>query len=196
MKKKFALKNTLEWTEASLQFIKKNFLIILTLGLVAGFGRAAQLRAFGEIPGWLDGSLEVVIQSARILIFIFALGQTNISNGIKRIGSIFSGKTESYEKRRFAWHKLKTNRGRMLWNMAVFLLISVFINMFIDHIAYETCLYVSLRDRGIINGIASEWTIILFLKNLSVIPLTLIFNAMCLLWLANKLPGVAGPEEA
>jgi hypothetical protein len=34
---------------------------------------------------------------------------------------------------------------------------------------------------------SSEWTILLFFKNLTVIPLTLIFDAILLLWLSNKL---------
>ncbi|MCE7067082.1 hypothetical protein [Dyadobacter sp. CY326] len=182
------INSTFDWTKDSLLFLKRNFLTILLLGLVAGLGRAAQLRAFGEIPAWLDVSLEVIIQSARLLTFVFALGLNNFKSGVKRISAALLQKSGGLSKRQIAWHKLKTHWKKLLWNMAALLAMSFLINLFIDHIAYETCMYVSLQKRGIINVNASEWTIILFLKNISVIPLTLVFNAMFVLWLTNKLP--------
>jgi hypothetical protein len=69
------------------------------------------------------------------------------------------------------------------------LLIAATINYFIDLLAYETCLYLSLKSDGILAESSSEWTILLFFKNLTVIPLTLIFDTVLLLWLANKLSG-------
>ncbi|SKB71364.1 hypothetical protein [Dyadobacter psychrophilus] len=182
------LRTTLDWTHHSLYFLRKHFLVILTLGLIAGLGRAAQLKAFGEISSTLHFVLEMIIQSARMLIFLFALGVTNIRSGIKRTVAIFSVKKDSSQKRKLALEKFKLHWKRMLWNLGAFLIISFLINLFIDHIAYETCMYISLRERGLLHANASEWTIILLLKNLSVIPLTLVFNAMCLLWFINRLP--------
>lgn len=189
MKNITELSTTLEWTQHSLRFLKKHFLVILSLGLIAGLGRAAQLKAFGEISATLHLVLEVIIQSARILIFLFALGVTNVLSGLKRVAAIFSVKKDSSQMRRAALGKFRMHWKRMLWNLCAFLIISFLINLFIDHIAYETCMYISLQERGILYADASEWTIILFLKNLSVIPFTLVFNAMCLLWFVNRLPG-------
>ncbi|MCF0062534.1 hypothetical protein MUK70_01730 [Dyadobacter chenwenxiniae] len=188
MKNMTDLSTTLDWTQHSLRFLKKHFLVILSLGLIAGLGRSAQLSAFGDIPFAVDLALEVAIQSARILIFLFALGLTNVRSGFKRTAAVFSMKKDSSQKRRQALTKFKLHWKKMLWNLGAFLIMSFLINLFIDHVAYETCMYISLRERGILHSNAPEWTIILFLKNLSVIPLTLVFNAMCLLWLINKLP--------
>ena len=59
-------------------------------------------------------------------------------------------------------------------------------NLLIDHLAYETCLYLALRYNGILVDTSSEWTILLFFKNISVIPFTLVFETIVLLWLTNK----------
>ena len=72
-------------------------------------------------------------------------------------------------------------------NIVGFLLIAWAINYLIDVLAYETCLYLTLKKDGILVESSSEWAILLFFKNLTVIPLTLIFDTVLLLWLANKL---------
>ncbi|NIJ54168.1 hypothetical protein [Dyadobacter arcticus] len=172
----------------SLRFVRKHFLIILILGLIAGLGRAAQLRAFGAIAPWLDTFLEITIQTARILIFLFSLGLTNVKKGITRFVSVFSFETGTSKNWKSAWAKLKTEWVAVTLNMAAFLFISFLINLMIDHIAYETCLYLTLKRDGLLSADSSEWAIILFFKNISVIPFTLVFNATLLLWFANRLP--------
>jgi hypothetical protein len=72
-------------------------------------------------------------------------------------------------------------------NMVIYLLIALLINKLIDYAAYQTCLYAKLKTHSIISADSSEWVIILFFKNLSVIPFTLIFNAVFLLWVTNKM---------
>jgi hypothetical protein len=73
-----------------------------------------------------------------------------------------------------------------LMSMVIYLLIAWVINLLIDYTAYQTCLYYKLKVNRIISEGASEWVIILFFKNLSVIPLTLIFNAVFLLWITGR----------
>lgn len=64
-------------------------------------------------------------------------------------------------------------------------------NYLIDLLAYQTCLYLALKQGGILAPASSEWTILLFFKNLSVIPFTLIFETLFLLWLADRSLGTA-----
>ena len=61
------------------------------------------------------------------------------------------------------------------------------INLLIDLLAYETCLYLTLKKEGILVDTSSEWTILLFFKNILVIPFTLVFETVFLLWVTNKL---------
>lgn len=162
-------------------------MIILALGMVAALGRAAQLRAFGPISPIADNALEVIIQFARIMVFVYALGLTNVKKGIARIKLLLTSKATWKENSRIAFQKFKKDWRSIVANFVIYLLIALLVNKLIDYAAYQTCLYAKLKTHSIISGDSSEWVIILFFKNLSVIPFTLIFNAVFLLWVTNKM---------
>ena len=160
------------------------------LGFIAAFGRVIQLGGFGQITTWMNVILEIVIESARILLFLYVLGWANIKNGVLRIKHLLTRKEDRKKFLTVAIHKLKKQWFLVSLNIIGFLLIAWTINFLIDLLAYETCLYLSLKTDGILAESSSEWTILLFFKNLTVIPLTLIFDTVLLLWLANKLSGL------
>ena len=174
----------------SLFFFKKHFVTIMGLGFIAAFGRVIQLGGFGQITTWMNVILEIVIESARILLFLYVLGWANIKNGVLRIKHLLTRKEDRKKFLTVAIHKLKKQWFLVSLNIIGFLLIAWTINFLIDLLAYETCLYLSLKTDGILAESSSEWTILLFFKNLTVIPLTLIFDTVLLLWLANKLSGL------
>ncbi|WP_080057848.1 hypothetical protein [Spirosoma aerolatum] len=182
------LLKALDWTVETIQFCKKHFGFIFSLGLIAAVGRAIQLKAFGPISPLSHGLLEIVVESARILIFLYALGLTNIGAGAKRLMQIVFNKQSRKQNWQLAIQKLRTKWGALLVNLIAFSVIALLFNKLIDHIAYETCLYITLKARDLISDQSSEWAIILFFKNISVIPFTLIFNALFCLWLVNRLP--------
>ena len=163
---------------------------IMGLGFIAAFGRVIQLGGFGQITTWMNVILEIVIESARILLFLYVLGWANIKNGVLRIKHLLTRKEDRKKFLTVAIHKLKKQWFLVSLNIIGFLLIAWTINFLIDLLAYETCLYLSLKTDGILAESSSEWTILLFFKNLTVIPLTLIFDTVLLLWLANKLSGL------
>lgn len=160
--------------------------MITGLGLIAAFGRVIQLGGFGEISFLTNIFLEVVVESARILMFLYVVGLASIKNGFLRIRNLFANK----DNRKLHWNaaiqKLKKQWFLILLNVIGFLLIAWIINYLIDLLAYETCLYLALKEHRILADSSSEWTILLFFKNISVIPFTLIFNAVFLLWITNK----------
>ncbi|CCH52862.1 hypothetical protein BN8_01899 [Fibrisoma limi BUZ 3] len=175
-------------TVYAFHFIKVNFLPIFGLGLVAAFGRAIQLRAFGPISPLAHTSLEVVIESARFLLFFYALGLTNVRTGLSKLVQLVRNKAGRSSGWRLAIKNLRQNWLTMLVNFVAFLLIAWLFNALINHIAYETCLYITLKGRQLISEQSSEWALILFFKNISVIPFALIFQAILILWLTNRLP--------
>jgi len=168
-------------------FFKKHFLTIIGLGLIAALGRVIQLGGFGQITNWMNVILEVVVESARILLFLYVLGIANVKNGVLRIRHILTHKEDRKKLLTNAIHTVKKQWLSLCLNIIGFLVIASIINYLIDLLAYETCLYLSLKSDGILAESSSEWTILLFFKNLTVIPLTLIFDTVLLLWLANKL---------
>ena len=174
----------------SLYFFKKHFLTIIGLGFIAALGRVIQLGGFGQITTWMNVILEIVIESARILLFLYVLGLANIKNGILRIKHLVTRKDDCKKFLTIAIQKLKKQWFLVSLNIIGFLLIAWGINFLIDLLAYETCLYLSLKTDGILAESSSEWTILLFFKNLTVIPFTLIFDTILFLWLVNKLSGI------
>jgi preprotein translocase subunit SecE len=170
----------------ALVFFKKHFLVITGLGLLAAFGRVIQLGGFGTISRGLNIFLEVVVESARISLFLYVLGVADIRKGVLRIRRFFTEK----ENRKVRWatfmQNIRRQWGSILVNMVGFALIVWTLNYLIDLLAYETCLYLTLREDGILDASSSEWTILLFFKNLSVIPFTLVFETVLLLWLVNQ----------
>jgi hypothetical protein len=159
------------------------------LGLIAAFGRVIQLEGFGKITSWMNVVLEVVVESARVLIFLYVLGLADIKNGAVRIRNLFTHKDNRKLNWTIATQKLKKQWFYILLNIIGFLLIAGLINYLIDQLAYETCFYLTLKKGGILVDSSSEWTILLFFKNISVIPLMLVFDAIFLLWITNKFKG-------
>jgi hypothetical protein len=178
--------NQLNWLYSTIYFFKKNFLVLAGLGLIAAFGRVIQLGGFGEISSFLNITLEVVIESARVILFLYVLGLANVKKGALRIKHLFTQQENRKQNWRIASQKVKKQWFSILLNLIAFLLIAWTLNYLIDLLAYETCLYLTLKKGGILSNSASEWTILLFFKNLSVIPITLVFDAVFLLWITNK----------
>lgn len=179
--------NKLTTFNNAIYFIKKNFLVIMGLGLISAFGRVIQLGGFGEIPGWVNIVLEIIIESSRILLFLFVLGLANVKKGILRLRDLFAKKDMWRSNWSVSIQKIKKQWLSILLNLAAFLIIASIFNYLIDQLAYQTCLYLSLKENGILVDSSSEWTILLFFKNLSVIPFTLVFETLLILWIAGKL---------
>jgi hypothetical protein len=186
---------SLEWTLYTFQFIRNNFLIIFTLGLIAAIGRTIQLRAFGPISPVTHFSLEILIESARLAIVLYALGLANIRRGVRKVFHFVKKKDSRRQSWQTALARLRREWVAILLNFIAFLLIAFLFNFVIDHIAYETCLYITLTARKLISDQSSEWTLILFFKNITVIPFTLVFQTLFLLWITNRLPVFAFTRE-
>ncbi|QJW92284.1 hypothetical protein HNV11_08860 [Spirosoma taeanense] len=179
---------SLDWTLHTVRFFRRHFLVIFGLGLVAALGRTIQLKAFGPISPSSNALIEVVVESARLAIFLYALGLSNVRKGTTRFIEFVANRQSRRQNWQLGSRKLRRNWPALLGNLFIFSLLAFFVNAFINHIAYETCLYITLKTRQLISGQASEWVLILFFKNLSVIPFTLIFSALFWLWLVNRLP--------
>lgn len=180
--------NTLDWTLYTVRFIKHNFVIILALGLVAAFGRVIQLKAFGPVSPLSHSLLEIVIEACRIMLVFYVLGLANLKKGLLKIIYLFTYKQGRKQNWQAAVKTLRERWPALLANLAVFAGIALLLNLFIDHIAYQTCLLITLKSHQLFAQQSSAWTLILFFKNILVIPFTLVFEAVFFLWLTNRLP--------
>lgn len=185
MKSSFNLSQKLNWLTETLYFIRQHAHVLFGLGIVAAFGRAIQLGAFGTVSNFTNILLEIIIESSRFIIFIYVLGLANIRRGAIKVKQLVT--PAYYHKINWAvtFQKVRRKWPYVLLNVVVFLVFASVINYLINLLAYQTCLYITLRRGGIISSSASEWVIILFFKNLSVIPFTIVFNAIFLLWITG-----------
>ncbi len=180
---------SLNFLHSTIYFFRKHFLTVLGLGLIAAFGRVIQLGGFGEITALANIILEVIIESTRILLFLFVLGLANVKDGALRVKHVVARKAARKLNWSVALQNVKKQWLSILVNCIGFMLIAWAFNYLIDLLAYETCLYLTLKKDGILAAASSEWTILLFFKNLSVIPFTLVFEALFILWITNKWSG-------
>ncbi|QNF31597.1 hypothetical protein HUW51_02225 [Adhaeribacter swui] len=181
----FRISGKLSWLFGSFSFIGQHFKVIMALGFIAGLGRVIQLGGFGEVTSVTHIVLEVIIESARLLLFVYALGLANVKSGLSRIKHLFTQKPNRKLKWQAAKQNFKNNWLAFVFNCVGFSLIAAGFNYLIYLLAYETCLYLTLISHQILVSTASEWTILLFFKNLSVIPFTLVFEALFFLWITN-----------
>ena len=177
----------LNWLLVTLHFMRRHCIILLVLGLVAAFGRTIQLGAFGKISPAVKILLEIVIELSRFLMIVFVLGIANFRKGITKIRNFFTNSHHRKQHWSTAFRKIKLQWPQLLLNLLAFSVLVLTINYLIDLLAYQTCLYLTLKTKGIIATTSSEWTIILFFKNISVIPFTLIFYGVFLLWVTNTI---------
>lgn len=183
----FTFSDKLTSLQNAVYFFKKHFLIVIGLGLIAAFGRVIQLGGFGEITTTANIIAEIIIEVSRILLFLYVLGLANIQRGILRIKRFFTQKSNRKSQWTNAVQKFRQQWYSILLNFIGFSLIAWAINYLIDLLAYQTCFYLTLKKNGVLAESSSEWIILLFFKNLSVIPFTLVFETLFVLWLTNKL---------
>lgn len=182
------LNTNMEPIMASLSFIRRHWIVLLALGLIAALGRVIQLGGFGEVSRFTHMLLEIVIEGSRIALLLFVFGLANMKTGLGHVVRLFTGRVSVRSYARQAWSKMKSRWPALTLSFVAFALIAWCLNLLIDQLAYETCLYLTLKREGVLVDTSSEWTILLFFKNLSVIPFTLVFETFLLLWLANKAP--------
>jgi hypothetical protein len=172
----------------SIHFFGLHFLVVFGAGLVAAIGRAIQLGAMDHVSSGVNNLLEILIAAARVLTFLLVLGEGSIGKGARRIRSIFLLNGAQWRLISEAViTKLRVNWLSLVTNLLVYSAIAFMINFTIDKVAYDTDLLINLQSSHILSPQTSEWVLLLFFKNLTVIPFTIIFNGFLLLWVTGKL---------
>lgn len=155
----------------SVRYFWRYAIYILLFSAAAGVARAMQVGALGEGDGWLNACLEVIVNLARIGVFLVLLGQGNAQVGVQRILKLnFAIKT-------FVRKEYATMPGAVKLKIAV-------INglLFAGLVWGLNSLFVSIADaiasHTLMAFLSEPEPIVFFLKNVTVIPLTAVF-ALC-----------------
>ncbi|MDF7816980.1 hypothetical protein P1X15_05210 [Runella sp. MFBS21] len=172
-----------EILQKTLQFISRYGLKVLLLGLVAAFGRGMQEGAWGAISSIGFWGLEFVVEGVRLGLVILVIGNGSLKIGFRRVVAIFRAKKSDWK---LIWTQFKknvsANKIAILVNFALFLMIAALFNFSI-HVGIEEGLLKYLKNNHIIDAMASKWPVVLWLKNVSIIPFTLIFETILILLL-------------
>ena len=180
------ISNKLDLLGHSFSFLQRHLLTVLCLAIIAALGRVVQLGGFGEIPSWLNILLEFVVEGSRLAIFILVIGIEQVRKLPVFLRQYFGSWKKLREGCRRAVTTIRSSWIKVVFNVGAFLIIAGFLNFLIDQLAYETCLLLSLKQEGILVPASSEWTILLFFKNILVIPFTIVFETVLLMWILRR----------
>ena len=154
---------------------------VLGLGLVAAIGRMVQVGAAGEIPRATHLALEVAIEGARLALLLHVLGEGSMVAGGHTVARILRQPRAAWQRARAA---LRGRSPGVVLNLLAFGAIAAVANFAIFRIAGQWTALAMLKHCGWIADQAGPWVTILFLKNVSIIPWTLVFLAGLACWLA------------
>jgi hypothetical protein len=182
---RFPSANLLIWT---FRFWLNHIVPISFLMLFAALGRAIQMHIFGSIPLFLAVALEFVVELARITTLLVIIGHGNLSNGIQKVVGIFRFSREQWSGFSRAVRRTFSQQWTvLLWNLLLFSLVAYAFNWANGVIADHSSVLLFLKDNGFMNESASGMPVFFFLKNLTVVPFTLVFDYILLRWLTGKL---------
>jgi hypothetical protein len=133
-------------------------------------------------------ALEFVVELARITTLLVIIGHGNLSNGIQKVVGIFRFSREQWSGFSRAVRRTFSQQWTvLLWNLLLFSLVAYAFNWANGVIADHSSVLLFLKDNGFMNESASGMPVFFFLKNLTVVPFTLVFDYILLRWLTGKL---------
>ena len=168
------------------RFINKHWLSVGALSLVAAAGRFVQEGGTGRISAEAFFTLEIAVELSRIVLVLLVIGNGAVPAGFRRIISIFRMKRTDWKqvwgqvRNNIAWNKIALSI-----NFVLFMVIGTGVNMSIDLLTH-LFLQDWLKTHGLLAATAFQWPVILFLKNVSIIPFTLVFECVLVLILIGK----------
>lgn len=183
-KKQVFSANLLGWT---FTFWLKHLGIITFLMLFAAVGRSIQMRAMGEVSSTAYFWLEVMVEVARLLALFAIVGHGHIVRGFLKIGVIFRLRRDEWsEIGRSVRATLRFQWPALVGYLVFFSLIALLINKGNSLIADNTTVLTVLKRSGLLHPAATGMPLFFFLKNLTIIPLTLVFEYNLLQWCTKQ----------
>ncbi|MFD2523498.1 hypothetical protein [Emticicia soli] len=168
-------------------FIRKNAFWILGLGLIAGIGRFIQEGGSGAISSSTQIILDIGVNTARLLTVFIIIGKGSLQNGLSAIAKIFRLTKAKWVS---IWDNIKRNFSgnylALLVNFIIYTLIAVIINIGLFILLDHTAFLEWLKSNQLLSPFASKWPVLLLLKNISIIPFTLVFEVLIVSWIVEK----------
>lgn len=153
----------------------------LTLGLVAALGRTLQEGIAGPVSQGTFVALEILVESTRLLLVLHVLG---LGSSLAGWAALQGGVRHLRNARATVGGALRNGWRGLLLNPIGFLALAVGANIAIFALARHGSTLPMLQHCGWVAEEAGPWVTVLFIKNLTVIPWTLVFVVATGGWIA------------
>lgn len=167
--------------------IVQHLMLVLTFIFIPALGRIVQTSGLGSINTFTYWVLEIPVEGARILFLFLLIGNGKIAKGLELIISIFSLTKEQWKSvTSTVINNLRLYTTELLVTTLAFILLAVAVNYLIKYAANSEQLLFKIQQFSLLKNFNSV-SLTLFVKNLTIIPLTLIFEIWLVLKLINKI---------
>ena len=171
----------------SSNIIMQHLLLVLTFIFIPAIGRVVQTNGLGNISTSTYWLLEFPVEGARILFLLLLIGDGKIDKGIELLISMFRMTKDQWKTVPTAIiNNLKLHSTELLITTFVFVLVALALNYLIKYAANSEEFLFKLQQFSLLRSFNSQ-SLTLFLKNLTVIPFTILFEVWLILRLLNKI---------
>ncbi|PLK46040.1 hypothetical protein [Emticicia sp. TH156] len=187
MKESTVLLGYADLIENTDKHLKKHFILFSILGLIAGLGSFVLEGGWGNINAGFHTLLEVIVNLARLLIIFAVIGRGQPLPGFNHFLAIFRLRKSAWSD---TWSNFKNNVRHhflaILVNLIIYVIVAVITNIAIFATLKYTPLLNWLKSADLISQAAGKWPVILLLKNISIIPFTLVFATLLVMWIVER----------
>jgi hypothetical protein len=174
----------LNWASA---IIVQNLLLVSLFIFVPAIGRVVQTNGLGSINTFIYWLLEIPVEGARVLFLLLLVGNGKIISGLGLIISIFRISKEQWKLvASTIVNSFKFYSTELIVTTLAFIFMAIALNYLIKYTAGNEELLSGLQQFSPLKSFNSL-SLTLFLKNLTIIPLTLMFEIWLVLRLVNRI---------
>lgn len=152
----------------SLRYFGKYFIVVALFSVAAAAARAIQLGAMGDVAPFLNLCLELVTWTARIGIVLTLLGQGNAAKGVQRLRQL-DFLVAAFRQKKYASLSQNARWRLVVGNTILYIMAAGGLNICLQALGN------TLADHTSFWLLAKPEPIIFFLKNITIIPFTLVF---------------------
>lgn len=160
-------------------FFLRHAPVILSVSLIVAISRVIQVGWEDYLPVVVFVILEIVVLAARVAIALIAIGEGALGPGLKKVRTIVR-LSEAEKSAAFArmGQTIKEQWRAVLRDILLFGLTAIAINYVIGEVSQTRTVYSLMTSWGVpgSNEDSVQAAATLFMKNLTVIPLTIVFQ--------------------
>lgn len=161
----------------SVRFFLVHLPVIGGLSLIAAAGRAIQMGALGPLAPGTRLLLEIPVEGSRIAVLLYVLGHGSLTGGCRDVLGMFRRPGPQAEREPAAGvPSVPPRAGKLGLSLLLFALLAVAANLGATYVSRDPAVIATLRGAGLgLQGETLGEAVRFFVKNLTIIPFTIVF---------------------